>query len=119
MKRETGETGERLKDRGGRKRETGIGRERERKRNFKYKKIMEFYLVVVHSAERSEARHWIVFVVRQVSCYNPLSCFNPVTEISVASYYVHMFIYLQKTKKFGCVGRGDLTSLFFSKVVKY
>ena len=30
-----------------------------------------------------------------------------------------MFIYLSKTKKFGCVGRGDLTSLFFSKVVKY
>ena len=27
--------------------------------------------------------------------------------------------YLPKTKKFGCVGRGDLTSLFFSKVVKY
>ena len=28
-------------------------------------------------------------------------------------------VYLTKTKKFGCVGRGDLTSLFFSKVVKY
>ena len=28
-------------------------------------------------------------------------------------------VYLPKTKKFGCVGRGDLTSLFFSKVVKY
>ena len=26
---------------------------------------------------------------------------------------------IPKTKKFGCVGRGDLTSLFFSKVVKY
>ena len=38
---------------------------------------MEFYLVVLHSAERSEARQWIV--ARQVSCYNPLSCFNPVT----------------------------------------
>ena len=25
---------------------------------------------------------------------------------------------LPKTKKFGCMGRGDLTSLFFSKVVK-
>ena len=25
---------------------------------------------------------------------------------------------LPKTKKFGCVGRGDLTSLFFSKVAK-
>ena len=24
----------------------------------------------------------------------------------------------QKPKKFGCVGRGDLTSLFFSKVAK-
>ena len=28
-------------------------------------------------------------------------------------------LYLPKTKKFGCVGRGDMTSLFFSKVVKY
>ena len=28
-------------------------------------------------------------------------------------------MYLPKTKKFGCVGRGELTSLFFSKVVKY
>ena len=27
-------------------------------------------------------------------------------------------ILLPKTKKFGCVGRGDLTSLFFSKVTK-
>ena len=28
-------------------------------------------------------------------------------------------LYLPKTKKFGYMGRGDLTSLFFSKVVKY
>ena len=27
-------------------------------------------------------------------------------------------IFIPKTKKFGCVGRGDLTFLFFSKVVK-
>ena len=26
---------------------------------------------------------------------------------------------IPKTKKFGCVGRGDLTFLFFLKVVKY
>ena len=39
------------------------------------KKFMEFYLVVLHSTERSEAR--------QVSCYNPLSCFNPVTRDKV------------------------------------
>ena len=31
---------------------------------------------------------------------------------------IYMSIYLPKTKKFGCVGRGDLTSLFFSKVVE-
>ena len=31
----------------------------------------------------------------------------------------HNIYYLPKTKKFGCMGRGDLTSLFFSKVVKY
>ena len=30
----------------------------------------------------------------------------------------HIYVYLPKTKKFGCVGRGDLTSLFFSKVAK-
>ena len=41
---------------------------------------MEFYLVL-HSAERSEARQWTV--ARQVSCYNPLSCFNPVTRDKV------------------------------------
>ena len=33
--------------------------------------------------------------------------------------YTDTYIYLPKTKKFGCVGRGDLTLLFFSKVVKY
>ena len=43
---------------------------------------MQFYLVVLYSAERSEARQWIV--ARQVSCYNPLSCFNPVTRDKVA-----------------------------------
>ena len=32
---------------------------------------------------------------------------------------LYIYTYLPKTKKFGCVGRGDLTSLFFSKVVKY
>ena len=42
---------------------------------------MEFYLVVLYSAERSEGRQWIV--ARQVSCYNPLSCFNPVTRDKV------------------------------------
>ena len=31
---------------------------------------------------------------------------------------MYIYIYLPKTKKFGCVGRGDLTSLFFSKVAK-
>ena len=53
--------------------------EREKIRNTK--KFMEFHLVVLHSAERSEARQWIV--ARQVSCYNPLSCFNPVTRDKV------------------------------------
>ena len=64
--RETGE-----KDSGG----------RERKKITNIKKFMEFYLVVLHSAERSEARQWIV--ARQVSCYNPLSFFNPVTRDKV------------------------------------
>ena len=32
---------------------------------------MEFYLVVLYSAERSEARQWIV--ARQVSCFNPVT----------------------------------------------
>ena len=26
---------------------------------------------------------------------------------------MYIYIYLPKTKKFGCVGRGDLTSLFY------
>ena len=42
---------------------------------------MEFHLVVLHSAERSEARQWIV--ARQVLCYNPLSCFNLFTRDKV------------------------------------
>ena len=37
---------------------------------------------------------------------------------SLCWYYCYIYN-LPKTKKFGCVGRGDLTSLFFSKVVKY
>ena len=57
-----------------------------------------------------------------------------VINFSVCSYYrlnerkfenstqtfilISLYIYLPKTKKFGCVGRGDLTSLFFSKVAK-
>ena len=45
------------------------------------KKFMEFYLVVLHSVLRSEARQWIV--ARQVSYYNPLSCFNPVTNLTL------------------------------------
>ena len=37
-----------------------------------------------------------------------------------ASYiYIYIYIYIPKTKKFGCVGRGDLISLFFSKAMKY
>ena len=33
-------------------------------------------------------------------------------------FLVQMYIYLPKTKNFDCVGRGDLTYVFFSKVVK-
>ena len=29
-----------------------------------------------------------------------------------------IYLYLPKTENFDCVGRGDLTSLFFSKVAK-
>ena len=32
--------------------------------------------------------------------------------------YTTVYNILPKTKKFGCVGRGDMTLLFFSKVVK-
>ena len=31
---------------------------------------------------------------------------------------IDIYMYLPKTKNFDCVGRGDLTSLFFSKVAK-
>ena len=70
-----GYRGEREGETGEKEREREIERERERegrkKKITNTKKFMEFYLVVLHSAEQSEAR--------QVSCYNPLSCFNPVT----------------------------------------
>ena len=49
----------------------------EREKITNTKKIMQFYL----AAERSEARQWIV--ARQVSRYNPLSFFNPVTRDKV------------------------------------
>ena len=70
---------DRQRDRGGRDREREREREKrererdrgEREKITNIKKIIQFYLVVLHSAERSEAR--------QVSCYNPLSFFNPVT----------------------------------------
>ena len=88
--RETG-MGERKIERQERERERqGWERERERERErdrgerekiTNIKKFMEFYLVVLYSAERSEARQWIV--ARQVSCNNPLSCYNPVTRDKV------------------------------------
>ena len=90
--RETG-VGERERYKGERERDTERGRdsgEREGEKEKKItntKKFMEFYLVVLHSAERSEARQWIV--ARQVSCYNPLPCFNPVTIFNIAYNTLH------------------------------
>ena len=66
--------GEREREKQGRKRRSDRG---EREKITNTKKIMQFYL----AAERSEARQWIV--ARQVSCYNPLSFFNPVTRDKV------------------------------------
>ena len=82
MERETG-AGEKKRER-----ETGIGdrkiekqdqerdRDRERDRGEREKitnskKFMEFYPVVLHFVEWSEARQWIV--ARQVSCYNTVT----------------------------------------------
>ena len=42
-----------------------------------------------------------------------------ILDIDMENSHPRILLYLPKTKKFGCVGRGDLTSLFFSKVVKY
>ena len=87
MERETGagEKREKDRDRSGRERERE-GRKRRSDRGEREKikntnKFMELYLVVLHSAERSEARQWIV--AKQVSCYNSLSYFNPVTRDKV------------------------------------
>ena len=41
------------------------------------------------------------------------------TKIIYTYLHICIYTYLPKTKKFGCVGRGDLTSLFFSKVAKW
>ena len=67
---------ERERDRG---ESEGVIEEKEKK--LQTQKFMEFYLIVLHSSERSEARQWIV--ARQMSCYNPLTCFNPVTRDKV------------------------------------
>ena len=61
------------RDRGEREREERE-RERERegrKKKFQTQKIHGIYFVVLQSAERSEARQWIV--ARQVSCFNPVT----------------------------------------------
>ena len=73
MERETG-MGERKIERQEREREIGRERERdweEREKITNTKKLMEFYLVVLYSPERSEERQWIV--ARQVSCFNPVT----------------------------------------------
>ena len=69
---------DRERQRQGRKRRSDRG---EREKITNTKKFMEFYLVVLYSAERSEARQRIV--ARQVPCYNTLSFFNPVTRDKV------------------------------------
>ena len=58
----------RERERPGRKRMSDRG---EREEITNTKKFMEFYLVVLHSVLRSEARLWIV--ARQVSCFNPVT----------------------------------------------
>ena len=63
---------------------------------------MELYLVVLHSAERSEARQWIV--ARQVSCYNPLSYFNPVTRDKVGKKKIERETGWEREKN---ITRGD------------
>ena len=71
--RETGRKSER--DTGERERQGERERDGEERENItKTKKFMEYYLVVLHSVLRSEARQ----VSR--SCYNPLTCFNPATR---------------------------------------
>ena len=64
------DTGEKERERQGRKRGRDSGeRERERRKKItNTKKFIEFYLVVLHSAERSESRQWIV--ARQVCMIN-------------------------------------------------
>ena len=79
--------------------ETGSGRERERGEREKItntNKFMELYLVVLHSAERSEAR--------QVSCYNLLSCFNPVTRDKVGKKKIERETGWEREKN---ITRGD------------
>ena len=50
----------------------------------------------------------------------PSPFFPRLAKIWIWEKMVNMYVgKLPKTKKFDCVGRGDLTSLFFSKVVKY
>ena len=63
----------------------------------------------------------------RITCYNNymnrITCYNNyMNRITCYNNYMNKitcYNNLPKTKKFGCVGRGDLTSLFFSKVVKY
>ena len=63
----------------------------------------------------------VFFLYLDLSSVLCRGCFSDVFGLPyrLASLLIYIYIYLPKTKKFGCVGRGDLTSLFFSKVVKY
>ena len=69
VEKERERQGERVREIQRRERDGG-----ERENITNTKKFMEYYLVVLHSVLRSEARQ----VSR--SCYNPLTCFNPVTR---------------------------------------
>ena len=65
-----------------------------------------------HFYVRCKLSYEYILIKCRTSFINGIHCTQYTVNIMLS-------VYLPKTKKFGCVGRGDLTCLFFSKVVKY
>ena len=74
---------------------------------YEISKNLKQYYDIIHLTKTTAAQNEVALSYRSVR------------ELYFLAVVFVSTIYLPKTKKFGCVGRGDLTSLFFSKVVKY
>ena len=95
-----------------------------------YKKIIAKYMGVVKASlthpafsfhhDTTTSTRYVFFLPFQNLLSYPLRflTFYLIRFMIIATHIIKKSEILPKTKKFDCVGRGDLTLLFFSKVVK-